>query len=441
MCRPQAGQALVVMLAFLAILTGAFALVFSTGQVVNDKIRLTNAVDAAAYSAAAWQARSLNYQAYLNRAMVANEVAIAQLVSLRSWSSHVLRTTGNITAVTQWIPALTAPSRVVARAWTAVNRGVQQSAPPLEAGLSHLNNTILAQTQSLAHVGAPLVAADLVSEVLHANEPRAELTPAGRVLQARNGNQWLNRFTETSRRGGGDLHRYTTLLMSSRDGFSASRRGDLLPAASPVQVARRGGTDLIGEYGWRGLDTLSVHVNLLLRTVETPLGWGAAEHGQISPRARGDHGGSLRRNRRASNLAMGGLVRPASNGYVGVPQIRDITNVGRQDDRRLTYTVAARLPVDRMLTVDRLWLQRGLALPNAATTVDVAPVLGADALHALGSAEIYFQRPFDRADGRREFPSLFNPYWQSRLKTVPTADRALTAIDRGIASDPFLVLP
>ena len=73
-CRPHSGQALVIMLAFMAVLSGAFIMVFNSGQVVNDKIKLANAADAAAYSAALWEARSLNYQAYLNRAIVANEL-------------------------------------------------------------------------------------------------------------------------------------------------------------------------------------------------------------------------------------------------------------------------------------------------------------------------------------------------------------------------------
>ncbi len=52
MRRLHSGQALIAALALLAGMLGAFVLVFNTGQLVNDKIRLTNAVDAAAYSAA-----------------------------------------------------------------------------------------------------------------------------------------------------------------------------------------------------------------------------------------------------------------------------------------------------------------------------------------------------------------------------------------------------
>ncbi len=132
--RSHSGQALVVMLAFMGVLTGAFVLVFNVGQTVNDKMKLVNAADAAAYSAAQWEARSLNYQAYLNRAIVANEVAIAQLVSLRSWSTYLRRTTTNVSLVAQWVPPLAAPMRALAQGWQAVDSGLQREPPTAGGG-------------------------------------------------------------------------------------------------------------------------------------------------------------------------------------------------------------------------------------------------------------------------------------------------------------------
>lgn len=73
--------------------------------------------------------------------------------------------------------------------------------------------------------------------------------------------------------------------------------------------------------------------------------------------------------------------------------------------------------------------------------VPVAPAYADAALHAIASAEVYFQRPAERADRRVEYPSLFNPYWQARLVPVPALDRQLTATSRGLQVDPFAVLP
>jgi hypothetical protein len=436
--RLHSGQALVLMLAFMGVLCGAFILVFNVGQTVNDKIKLVNAADAAAYSAALWEARSLNYQAYLNRAMVANEVAIGQLVSLRSWSTYLRRTTTNVNLVAQWVPPLAAPTRALARGWQAVDSGLQRTLPPLESTISHWDVDVLQNAQGVAHQQALISAADLVGNVARDNEPRAEVTEATRVLQVRNGAEWQDRFTTRYRRGSGELRRFTDLLMASRDGFTRSRRGDLLPAASPVQVSRRGGTDVIGEYSWRGVDTLSTHIDLIVANQEIPMGWGASEQRRLPVAQRGNHGGSLRTNPRASRLALRGLVPQQQ--YRGVPKIRDVVRPAALDERSLHYSVALRLPHHSMLTADRLFLPRGLQ-QLGGDSVSVAPDLAADALHALGSAEVYFQRPVGRVDGRREYASLFSPYWQARLADTPSSSRMLTAPLRGLSVDPFAVLP
>lgn len=436
--RPHSGQALIVMLAFIAALVGGFLVVFGIGQTVNDKMKLMNAADAAAYSAAQWQARSLNYQAYLNRAIVANEVAIAQLVSLRSWSDYMDQTLRNGSRVASFVPPIAPALRSLERGWAAVDRAIQEVAGPLEGGLSRWNVDVLATAQAMAHQQAPIVAADLVEQVAHANEPRSQVYEASRLLQVRNAATWQHRFTARYQRGGGDLDRFATLLMDSRDGFTMRRSHDLLPPASPVQVSRRGGTDLIGEYSWRGVDTLSAHIDLLFDELEVPLGWGAAEQQRQATLRRGLHGGSLRRNPRASRIAMRTLT--PLRGYRGIPEIRDVVQPARQDDRRLTYSVALRLPRDQVETADRLLAPQGLALFSGPSE-SLAPEFSGDALHALGTAEIYFQRPVARSDRRQEFPNLFNPYWQARLAATPDADRVLTAALRGLVIDPFVGVP
>ena len=55
------------------------------GEQSIEKIKLQNTADAAAYSAAVAEARDYNFSAYTNRAMVANQVAVAQFVGMTSW--------------------------------------------------------------------------------------------------------------------------------------------------------------------------------------------------------------------------------------------------------------------------------------------------------------------------------------------------------------------
>jgi hypothetical protein len=436
--RSHSGQALVVMLAFMAVLTAAFIMVFNVGQVVNDKIKLTNAADAAAYSAALWEARSLNYQAYLNRAIVANEAATAQLVSLRSWSQYVGRLTTNADRISRFIPPLAAPMRALAQGWGRVNAGVQQALPPMESALSVWNTRALAAAQAVAHQQALLAADDVVRQVSVANEPRAQVSDATRLLQAQNGEVWQHRFTARYQRGSNDLARFGRLLMDSRDGFTRSRRSDLPITLPLLSMPRRGGTDLLGDYSWRGLDTLSLHLDLPLNHVETPLGWGAAEQRRRIVSQRGNHGGSLRRNPRASRLAL--RSNRIAEGYQGIPEIRDVVNTSRPGSRTLTYSVALQMPSSAVLTTDRLFMPLGLATFEGDME-PVDPQLSAGALHAIGSAEIYFQRPAARQDGRTEYPSLFNPYWQARLTATSATERQLTAASRGLGVDPFAILP
>lgn len=435
--RLHSGQALLVMLAFTACLIGGFAVVFNVGQLVNDKIRLTNAADSAAYSAALWEARSLNFQAYMNRAIVANEVATAQLVSLRSWSQYLDRLTRNADQITRYVPPLAAPMRALAQGWGRINDGLQTGLPLLEGALSIWNARALTAAQSVAHQQAPLVAADLARQVVEASEPRARIGEATRALQVRNGELWQHRFTEKYQRGGGDLRRFTRLLMESRDTFTRARRNDLPIPLPVISLPKRGGTDLLGEQSWRAVDTLSLHLDLLLRHVETPLGWGAAEQRHRATTQRGEHGGSLSRNPRASRLAL--RTNRISDRYQGTPEIRDIVNPSRADLPDLTYSVALRLPAESVRTVDRLLMPAGMLNTDGATE-SLSPHFSADGLHTVGTAQVYFQRPVGRADAREEYPSLFNPYWQARLIATPPGTFVLTAAERGLTIDPYGLL-
>jgi hypothetical protein len=94
--RRQQGQALTYGIFVLMGGLAALLFVFNTGQLTAEKNKLVNTADAVAYSAAVMQARALNFDAYTNRAPMANEVMLAQAVSIAAWSTHVVRHTENI---------------------------------------------------------------------------------------------------------------------------------------------------------------------------------------------------------------------------------------------------------------------------------------------------------------------------------------------------------
>lgn len=425
MRRPR-GQALVLTLAFLASVVLAVALTFNVGQVVNAKLRLNGAADAAAYSAAAWEARSLNYQAYLNRGMVANEVAIAQLVSLASWSAYVNRLLKNVSLVSNVVPPLGRVMHVLSRTWSAVDSGLQKAAPPLESGLSRWNVDVLSRAQALAQQQSAIGAAELVQEVARANLPQARVSRFTSALQVRNAREFAD-LSQIHRHGEGELAPYVDLLMDSRDEFTADRSFDLTPANPVVTVPKRGGTDVIGEYAWRGVDTMASHVDLLLTNVEVPFGWGAAESRHHAQAQQGRHGGSRRANPRATRLALAGSN--TNGGYRGVPEFRDVRGVPSEAEARVQYLVALELPRSDVALADSVWSTAGIQ-DTSGELHDVGA--GSDApLLALGAAEVRFHRPDARPDGRVERPSLFNPYWEARLvERPPGGVRALAAVAR-----------
>ena len=82
--QAQSGQAMVLGLVILSVGLLAWASSYFIGHLVHDKVSLVRATDAALLSAATVQARYLNLHAYLNRAQLANQLAMIHLVSLAS---------------------------------------------------------------------------------------------------------------------------------------------------------------------------------------------------------------------------------------------------------------------------------------------------------------------------------------------------------------------
>lgn len=93
----QRGQALLFVTVTALVMLLAMLTMFNMGQLTTEKMKLQNTADAAAYSAAVAQARDYNFSAYLNRGMIANDVAVAQLVGLASWSRNYYDTFHELT--------------------------------------------------------------------------------------------------------------------------------------------------------------------------------------------------------------------------------------------------------------------------------------------------------------------------------------------------------
>lgn len=139
----QNGQALVLVMALVLIASVVLFMVFNSGRAVNEKINLVNAADAAAYSGAQIAARQLNFMAYTNRAMIANELAIGHMYSYQMEvdivSQGLTAVTGFLDALLGWIPIL----GDLVRGFTGlINVGIESLAP-VSGIITGLYSTIL----------------------------------------------------------------------------------------------------------------------------------------------------------------------------------------------------------------------------------------------------------------------------------------------------------
>ena len=83
--RAPQGAALAWGLVSLSLLSVAWLGYFHVNQIAEQQGRLSLVLDAAAYSAATEQARTLNLLAYINRAQLGHQLALAHLLTLATW--------------------------------------------------------------------------------------------------------------------------------------------------------------------------------------------------------------------------------------------------------------------------------------------------------------------------------------------------------------------
>ncbi len=92
----QAGQAIVFIVAMLPVIFLSILVVYNTAVSTREKMKLQNTADATTYSASVLTARSLNYLAYTNRAMAANEASIATIASVQTSMGTFITSAANI---------------------------------------------------------------------------------------------------------------------------------------------------------------------------------------------------------------------------------------------------------------------------------------------------------------------------------------------------------
>ncbi len=251
--RQSKGQALIFTLIFVAAAGLIGLLQFNSGMLANSKTRLQNAVDAAAYSAGVLQARDHNFSAYTNRAMVANQAAVAQVVSLKSFVEDAVDTGDRMNSglpatyrnifpsfAIPWDPVRSGVVPIV----NAVNTGLNSSgASGAGAMVKYLDVLInLYSVAQTAHHLATLV--DMVAippEVLKKNDPEAKMSTG--VFAVGNSLAKVTSWSGSTKQhkandSSGEADRFADLVVSDRATDQFTRNRGSVPTAAWLSTVK-----------------------------------------------------------------------------------------------------------------------------------------------------------------------------------------------------------
>ncbi|ANN78572.1 pilus assembly protein TadG-related protein [Bordetella flabilis] len=451
------GQALPLALGLAALGALSLVVLYNLGQTIAARTRLTHTADAAAYSGALVQARALNLLAYINRAQIAHQVAMAHLVTLATWTQF-----GQ--AERQRLLRGNPPAALIAMLFGPVHGQAYASAAAGIDGAALVDEFERAYASHDAHVHQVLAAAtratiaDLpasrqraMQAVVRANYPEFQAPGNGHDRHDGEGqrdrlsmrvlaDEWpgfVQRYAGNGRGG----FRAMILGATERYGFLAPRNG-IARNAWPVsfrcperrhELRRRGATTLGRDGTWRSVDTQSFHKLRSNKYIgcyyrEYAMGWGKAD-GRFD--RRGGDGDAVAMDAPAdfsrqdfwrwvrqhtSWDIVNGVSNPLAYAYAvqaatrwrggGQPAYAEVSQVRRA----ARFVLRLAQPAPLLATTDA-----GSTIASPQGRLAYAGLRREDQVSVTSAAETYFVRPVARQDGSVELATLFRPYWQARL--------------------------
>lgn len=433
--RPR-GAVMIMGLAFIATLAISLFFLSQSAVLTNDKIRSGALADASAKSVATWYAQILNYDAYSNRAIAANEIMMAQAVTIAAWTQYVQALSSNLGSVAAVIPAVQPVAQWIVQAAT-VSHEMAKAGALIEVPIRSGYTRALQTSQQIMHTAAtPFAAQAMVNEVIWTADQRF----FGQIIPSSN----ISGFSSFSKNYSADERQgLATLIRQSQDSFTRQRNDDdrlyLLPTTGCIptsidrafgKLIKRGGTWLTADLSnWESADTLSIHTwrrrSRWNRTCggigeSIALGWGASDA------ALGSVGG-IKEDPVGNGANPGAFDRARSGavqipGYLGLSAHRELSPALAQarQGASIRVPVLVRLPKAKLTAI------------TAGQKVQHDPLnksLGG-AIWSLSVAETSFLRPVDTLSNSatREFGNLFSPFWISRLVGPDAADRSVAML-------------
>lgn len=420
MAGTQQGQALVLGMLVAGVAMVVFVRYFATGQVVAAKARQTNATDAAAYSGALTQARGLNFMAYINRAQIGHQVAMAHLVTLGSWASL-----GGTEA--RQLVSGNPPAYLVSMMFGA-DHGAAYLAAARAAGFDARANsqgelaraysdhddvirTVLSTVQDDVASGLPQARSAAMQSVLARNYP--DLPASHNFDLTVDYDNWPGYVQQYS--GRLQLHSFVKEVaqvyrfLSPRDLTTSNPWS--VDARCPHlrhQLRRRGRTEFDASGRWQSIDTQSYHALRSNKWIgcyyrEYAMGWGWIP--------------SPAQSMTDTHVADAPADFSAQDFWRWVKEATDWDIVSGSDNPLANSRAAANR---------QRWSGGGLPayIDISLQGSDVAVLFGVTLRHpgpqglmitTRSAAETFFDRPQPRSDGKYEYANVFHPYWQARL--------------------------
>lgn len=476
-----------------AILTVAMMLsifsLYDIGQVSSNKIKIQNAIDAGVYSTSNYVARDMNFIAYTNRAMVANQVAIAQMVGLSSYVHMLEQSTDNVDKIGQILKAIPYAGVVIATFTKALDKAADVLKKVIDSTAKVVIpfNDAIIEALSIAQTtfhGALMISAPLVfDDVVKANDEDVEqpllLGAAAVEKYIREYRRALERNTQPRKNPktkNEKLHlkryeEFHKVTHDSRDRFSSNRYNswiDFSILGYGLKVKKYGASDLNPKiidnkyvWEWTAMDTVGLNLSVPLIDAiiggekDLPIGWGSAHATNKRSSEKYDYAkfngikstcfwpnrsrwAGAWRNRNAACLEN---TTNAKNRLAKIGGLRPFYDL--RSDGLIQRGPSFVATVKKKANKTRVWKEVAKGIPQyqLQANFDVAEKggLARDQMLTIAKSEVYFSRAPDlrtwaRSNSREiEFGNMYNPFWQARLIETTTAERVgLVTLASGI---------
>jgi len=320
----QAGQAVVFVMAMLGVILISVVFLYQAGRITTEKMQLQNAADAAAFTASTLEARALNFTAYTNRAMVANEIAIGQGVGLLSFASELKSVKKFFYAYANLIDlasmgtaeGFTGPMRAIGAGFGTAGQAMEETLDkivPYWIKAFHTINQIYSITQNIYHYTTAALVMDGVGKSLQGNvvdtryggnlfenlfdppKENAKASPISLVAMVGHFATYLNgytrRFNQADAKSDSNkgMGRFAATVRMARDDFSSGQGNNtrnwnisgtggidykIITLKMKLEASSKGGTELIRKkdrFIWAGGDTGAFKAKIKLIVGRWPL--------------------------------------------------------------------------------------------------------------------------------------------------------------------------